>query len=66
MDRGIRASLTSITRSTFARLRVSCFSALAMWPGYHWIIWVLTALQLFDKGTRVITKLVQLASITFL
>ena len=34
---GMRASRTSITRSTLARLSVSDFSALAMWPGYHWI-----------------------------
>ena len=40
--RGMRASRTSITRSTLSRWRLSCCSALAMWPGYHWIVGVLT------------------------
>ena len=32
---GMRASRTSITRSTLSRWRHSDCSALAMWPGYH-------------------------------
>ena len=35
---GMRASRTSITRSTFSRLALRARSALAMWPGNHWIV----------------------------
>ena len=39
---GMRASRTSITKSTLARFALRALSALAMWPGYHWIAGALT------------------------
>ena len=42
VESGMRASRTSITRSTLARASCRAFSALAMWPGYHWMAGALT------------------------
>ena len=45
VDKGIRASLTSMTKSTLLITSDNFFSAFAIWPGYHWILGMSTSIN---------------------